>query len=490
MKSNTDSKPMSSDSQQPPPQIKKKKRNDFNFGKILGEGSYSTVVLAKENETGKEYAMKVLRKAHIIREKKVPQVTREKEILAMTNHPFIVKLFFTFQDKENLYYGLSYASRGELLQYIIKLGSFDEDCSRFYISEIISAIEYLHNLGIIHRDLKPENILMSDDMHIKLADFGTAKLIKQTKEESKPLTEQDIRAKSFVGTAQYVSPELLTEKSFYKSSDLWALGCILYQFLAGRPPFRAGNDYQIFQKITKREFSFPEGFPEVPKDLVNQLIILDPKERLGCEEKGGYEHLKAHEFLKEIDFDNLWNTTPPKLKLYLPSNEPGVPGFYEEVDIDTLMDDKDDDFDQWLPGGLVDRSLSEISAMTRKEEKEKQTTNQLDKQKESEWHPFVEGHLIVKMGILDKRKGLFAKRRQFLITEGPNIYYVDPNAMVLKGKIPWTKDLHPEPKNFKIFFIHTPHRTYYLEDPHSTADEWCKAIEEIHKRYFGDNASS
>ncbi|XP_066934706.1 3-phosphoinositide-dependent protein kinase 1-like [Clytia hemisphaerica] len=468
-------------------QPKKKKRDDFHLGKILGEGSYSTVVLAKEHENGKEYAMKVLRKAHIIKEKKVPYVTREKEILAMTNHPFIVKLYFTFQDKENLYYGLSYASRGELLQYIIKLGSFDEECTKHYTAEIICAIEYLHKLGIIHRDLKPENILLSEDMHIKLADFGTAKLIKKAAKESDPPTEQDIRARSFVGTAQYVSPELLTEKTCYKSSDLWALGCILYQLLAGRPPFRAANEYLIFQKITKLEYCYPEGFPETPKDLVNKLIVIDPKERLGCEEIGGYDTLKSHEFFNGIDFEDLPNREPPKLKLYLPSNEPGQPGIYQEVDINTLMDDKDDDFDQWLPGGIVDRSFSDIaSKQPSTEELSHRSVSQVEKQKESVWHPFVEGHLIIKMGILDKRKGLFAKRRQFLITEGPEIYYVDPQAMVLKGKIPWTKDLKPEAKNFKIFFIHTPHRTYYLEDPESRAVDWCKAIEEIHNRYFAE----
>ena len=111
----------------------------------------------------------------------------------------------------------------------------------------------------------------------------------------------------------------------------------------------------------------------------------------------------------------------------------------------------------------------------------------LEKQKlESPWHKFIEGHLILKMGIIDKRKGLFAKRRQFILTEGPELYYVDPKAMVLKGKIPWTKELKPEMKNFRIFFVHTPHRTYYLEDPESHATDWCKKIEQVHEQYFGD----
>jgi len=98
---------------------------------------------------------------------------------------------------------------------------------------------------------------------------------------------------------------------------------------------------------------------------------------------------------------------------------------------------------------------------------------------------FVGNRTILKDGVVDKRKGLFAKRRQLILTEGPHLFYVDPNAMVLKGEIPWTKDLRPEVKSFKIFFVHTPSRTYYLEDPSGYAVEWVKRISEVHERYFG-----
>ena len=332
---------------------KKKKKEDFVFGKILGEGSYSTVVLAKEVATEREFAIKILVKQHIIKEKKVPQVSREKEVLAMTNHPFIVHLFFTFQDKENLYYGLSYANRGELLQYIIKLGSFDEECTRFYSAELIVALKYLHSLGIIHRDIKPENILLSEDMHIKLTDFGTAKVIKNEDGSD----ENNKKANSFVGTAQYVSPELLTEKVAFKSSDLWALGCIIYQLLAGQPPFRAPNEYFIFQKIIKLEFDYPEGFPSGPQDLISKLLVLDPKQRIGCDELGGYSKLEEHPFYEDIDFDEIQNQVPPKLKLYLPSNVPGQPGIYEEIDISNILKN-DDEIDDWVLDPLTLDSVS------------------------------------------------------------------------------------------------------------------------------------
>lgn len=229
----TQRQPASGHTQQP----RKKRPEDFKFGKILGEGAFSTVVLAREQSTGKEYATKILEKRHIIKENKVPYVTRERDIMSRLDHPFFVKLYFTFQDEEKLYFGLSYAKNGELLKYIRKQGSFDENCTRFYSAEIVSALEYLHEIGIIHRDLKPENILLSEDMHIRITDFGTAKVLSSDNKK--------VRANSFVGTAQYVSPELLTDKSACKSSDLWALGCIIYQLVAGLPPFRAGNELSL-----------------------------------------------------------------------------------------------------------------------------------------------------------------------------------------------------------------------------------------------------
>lgn len=127
------------------------------------------------------------------------------------------------------------------------------------------------------------------------------------------------RANSFVGTAQYVSPELLTEKSACKSSDLWALGCIIYQLVAGLPPFRAGNEYLIFQKIIKLEYDFPEKFFPKARDLVEKLLVLDATKRLGCEEMEGYGPLKAHPFFESISWEDLHHQTPPKLTAYLPA---------------------------------------------------------------------------------------------------------------------------------------------------------------------------
>ncbi|XP_014663195.1 PREDICTED: 3-phosphoinositide-dependent protein kinase 1-like isoform X3 [Priapulus caudatus] len=494
--------------------LSKKKAEDYIFGKIIGEGSFSTVFLAKDIQTQKEYAIKVCEKQHIIREKKTAYIKREKEVLMRLGagpSPFFVKLFCTFQDRDRLYFVLSYAKNGELLSYIHRVGSFDEDVSKFYAAEIVLALEYMHSRGIIHRDLKPENILLSEGMHVMITDFGSAKILDAEQDESNsptgtsPPAGSTVPAKprrnSFVGTAQYVSPELLNNKPISKSLDLWALGAIIYQFLSGLPPFRAGNEYLIFQKVVKLEYDFPEGFNEVGKDLVQSLLVLDAKKRLGSDECGGYKALKAHAFFNGIPWGKLDIVTPPPIVPFLPAVRDN-PNFKSEIDLTDLPGLRDEHFanlmledktkvakkqKQKVEGEKVrvTRRPGMLNIPCSEEERESRKQNQACN---NPWHKFVEGNLILKMGYIDKRKGLFARRRMFLLTEGPHLYYVDPVNQVLKGEIPLSKDIRPEPKNFKIFFVHTPNRTYYLEDPEGYSLKWCEAIEEMYQLYFATDS--
>ncbi|XP_029616826.1 3-phosphoinositide-dependent protein kinase 1 isoform X2 [Salmo trutta] len=433
-----------------------KQPEDFKFGRILGEGSYSTVVLAREQATGKEYAMKILEKMHIRKENKAHCVTRERDIMSSLDHPFIVKLYFTFQD--------------------------------------------------VKRDLKPENILLNEDMHIQITDFGTAKQLSSDSTQN--------RANSFVGTAEYVSPELLTQKSACKSSDLWGLGCIIYQLVAGLPPFRAGNDYLKFQKIIKLEYEFPDKFFPNAKDLVEQLLCLDPSNRLGCEEMGGYNPLRAHFFFEAVTWENLHLQTPPKLTPYLPAMAEDDEDYYGNYDdllsqFSNMQVVQSSSFQPLFvanpspipnsnpaqrPNSNIEQYIHDLdnnsfeldlrfSTEVKRLLLEKQTSR-------NPWNQFVENNLILKMGPVDKRKGLFARRRQLLLTEGPHLYYVDPVNKVLKGEIPWSPALRPEAKNFKTFFVHTPNRTYYLMDPCGNADKWCNKIQEVWQKIYNTHFNS
>ncbi|KAF2757806.1 kinase-like protein [Pseudovirgaria hyperparasitica] len=303
--------------------VVKKGIQDFQLGRTLGEGSYSTVFAATDRSSGREFAIKVLDKRHIIKEKKVKYVNIERDTLnRLTEHPGVVRLYFTFQDERSLYFVLGMANGGELLGFLKKTGTFNEECTRFYGAQILDTIDYIHTRGVIHRDLKPENVLLDEQMHVKITDFGTAKLLDMKKPyggtgvtSGDPLDGADIdRAVSFVGTAEYVSPELLTEKNACKASDLWAFGCMIYQLLTGRPPFKAANEYLTFQKIVGLDYTFPEGFPPLARDLVERLLVLDPARRLPI------EHIKNHQFFDGINWGiGLWKERAPQLKPYNPS---------------------------------------------------------------------------------------------------------------------------------------------------------------------------
>jgi len=247
----------------------------------------------------------------------VKYVNIEKDTLNRLNsHPGVVRLYYTFQDQQSLYFVLDLAMNGELLATLKKIGTFDEECTRFYGAQILDAITYMHSKGVIHRDLKPENVLLDNNMHIKITDFGTAKILADRSKNTADIlssSNTSDRSASFVGTAEYVSPELLTAKAGGKPTDLWAFGCIIFQLLTGRPPFKGATEYLTFEKILALDYTFPAGFPPIARDLVERLLVSDPAIRLGV------DHVKNHEFFDGITWGiGLWKQKAPRLKPYVP----------------------------------------------------------------------------------------------------------------------------------------------------------------------------
>ncbi|XP_030760856.1 3-phosphoinositide-dependent protein kinase 1 [Sitophilus oryzae] len=481
-------------------EIRKKTPSDFIFGKVIGEGSFSTVYLAKDVQTNKEYAIKVLEKAHIIREKKSEYVMREKEVLRILESlcPYIVHLYSTFQDPGRLYFVLTYAKNGELLKHINLYKKFNFECTRYYSCELVLALEYLRSKKIVHRDLKPENILFDHNFHILITDFGSAKIEKSEDNDINDGTEDDDvqqsnrRRNSFVGTAQFVSPEMLQESKSSYASDLWALGCIVFQMASGQMPFVGGSEYLIFQKILRLEYKFPDGFDERIKDFIEKLLVLEPTRRLGASDETTYVSLRKHEFFEEVDFDDLG--PPPKLSdveyicdrsnsiSIMPDKEPGLdPIKASKLAIENILPVSSTVAPPTRKKSETDRKITDISA--------EDVEDRLLRQEGNPFHEFAEGNLILKQGLIDKRKGIFPRRRMFLLTLGPHLYYVDPVTMTYKGEVPWSKELRAEAKNFKTFFVHTPNRKYYLEDPTGYAPEWVKAIEQVKEYYFPEQDS-
>ncbi|CAK9299851.1 unnamed protein product [Gordionus sp. m RMFG-2023] len=717
-----------------PGQILHRTANDFFFFKIIGEGSFSTVYKSRDIHTLKYYAIKVMDKRHIIKLHKQSCVKKEKELLQALNanpHPFFVKLYCTFQDFERLFIVMSYAKNGEILNYINLKHCFDLEISRFYAAELTCALEHLHKMGIVHRDIKPENILLDENFHIKITDFGSAtfspfessptdqdtednksdpssdnssstnddraqeKSDDDTKSNkiatngvSRTVAKQNNRHSSFVGTAQYVSPEILTSKPVTYVADLWALGCVVYQFITGNYPFRANNEYHIFQKILRLNYDTPLYMDADARDFIQKLLKIKPSERLGSPNMGGYPALKSHPFLHIYleNFENLYKTESPLLvKLLVAKGSSNILRATES-------DKEESEFTKYpiKPGlnesqlsrlhglGLLQETFSQLTFLNNNEtpdtaidkctthhdniksiqssdehnvtkekngvslSKESQTCstknssdkvttstafsdssvvsfnknsesnkiivgnkgdhinvspmkkdkkpkrsflkppklkgsskklsmmikigvppsiftysknrptmhdNLSDKESTAD-HPktrkfvdstndlngdrknslpamlphhksdsynseqmirlvnncrfkFMEGQEIVNIGIVHKRVGLFTKRRMLILTDAvnsnsdignsmetnvlkphPHLFYLDPTNMILKGEIPWSEELKVEPKNFKIFFVITPNRTYFLEESEGFALKWCAAISKLHQKYF------
>mmetsp|Transcript_40528 Transcript_40528/g.94110 ORF Transcript_40528/g.94110 Transcript_40528/m.94110 type:complete len:360 (-) Transcript_40528:96-1175(-) len=274
---------------------------DFELKDTVGKGTFSRVrvVKVKGSQERTPMALKILRKCDVIRLKQVEHVKAEKQIMSMIEHPFIVNLLGAFQDERRLFMLLEYVNGGELFSYLRDQGRLPNDQVRFYSGEIIVAFGYLHGLHVVYRDLKPENALLDVEGHIKLTDFGFAKVVEE-------------RTWTLCGTPEYLAPEMIQSKGHGKGVDWWALGVLLFEMLAGYPPFYDENPYGIYQKVLQGAVEFPRHFDVKSKDLIRRLLTSDRSKRLGCS-KAGVEDVKKHKWYKGMDWDLLLtrSVTPP-----------------------------------------------------------------------------------------------------------------------------------------------------------------------------------
>jgi RAC serine/threonine-protein kinase len=203
--------------------------DDFYFYKVLGKGNYGKVMLAtKKTEPDVYYAVKIIKKSCLIDEESLEHVLSENRVLQTLDHPFLVKLYSSFQTKDRLYFVMEYVRGGELFFHLGREKRFTEERAMFYAAEILLALHYLHSKGIVYRDLKLENLLLDEKGHIKITDFGLCK--------EGISTERD-KTSTFCGTPEYLAPEILEEENYGKSVDWWALGVVLYEMLIGRVRF-------------------------------------------------------------------------------------------------------------------------------------------------------------------------------------------------------------------------------------------------------------
>lgn len=272
--------------------------DDFEPLTCLGKGSYGTVLLVKQRGTGRLYAQKQFRKASLtVHKKLVEQTKTERAILESVNrHPFVVKLYYAFQDHEKLYLILEYAQGGELFHHLATERMFSEDVAAFYMAEMVLALDHLHRtVGVVYRDLKPENCLLDSEGHLLLTDFGLSKVA----------VDEDTTCRSFLGTIEYMAPEVIQRNEYGMAVDWWSLGALGFDLLTGSPPFTGNNNAKIQEKILKQKLVLPYYLGPDAKDLLTRLLRKEPKKRLGSNMPKDLQTIKSHRFFRKINWKRL-----------------------------------------------------------------------------------------------------------------------------------------------------------------------------------------
>ncbi|KAL8278278.1 hypothetical protein RQP46_009310 [Phenoliferia psychrophenolica] len=302
----------------------------FELMKVVGKGSFGKVMQVRKKDTGRIYALKTIRKAHIISRSEVTHTLAERTVLAQVTSPFIVPLKFSFQSPEKLYLVLAYVNGGELFHHLQNEGRFDEERSRFYAAELLCALDHLHSFDVVYRDLKPENILIDYTGHLMLCDFGLCKL---------NMTEGE-RTNTFAGTPEYLSPELILGEGYTRVVDWWTLGVLLYEMLSGLPPFFEEDHQKMYRRIVSEELTFPPGLVGEARRILTGLLQKNPAMRLGSH---GAEEIRRHLFFHGLDWNALANRRiqPP----FRPSVESAVDTsnvdseFLSEQPLDSVVED-------------------------------------------------------------------------------------------------------------------------------------------------------
>ncbi|KAK1400934.1 putative LOV domain-containing protein [Heracleum sosnowskyi] len=305
--------------------------NHFKPIRPLGCGDTGSVHLVELKGTGELFAMKAMEKTIMLNRNKVHRACIEREIISLLDHPFLPTLYTSFQTSTHVCLITDFCAGGELFALLDKqpLKTFKEESARFYAAEVVIGLEYLHCLGIIYRDLKPENLLLRKDGHIVLTDFDLSfrtfckpqvikhPLPKRRRSRSQPpptfIAEPVTQSNSFVGTEEYIAPEIIKGGGHSSAIDWWALGILLYEMIYGRTPFRGKNRQKTFANILYKDLTFPSSIPAslAARQLIHALLKRDPETRLGS--NGGSNEIKEHPFFRDIKWPLIRCMSPPSL---------------------------------------------------------------------------------------------------------------------------------------------------------------------------------
>ena len=460
------------------------KKDDFDVIALSGKGAYGTVlkVKFKKDINEKYYAIKVMDISALDRIKKLYQAYLECDILSQLESPYIVDILGAFDEHRKIYIVMQYLSKGDFSDFIRLNYPLKLDTIQFYSAEIVNFLDYIQSKKIVHRDLKPENIMINSNWHLQVIDFATARVLGKYFDKQKMVFKTDTyydisetddlkgnkiaineeddecddvqrperRGMTFVGTAEYVSPEVLGDKPAGFGSDIWALGIMIYQMFYGKTPFKEKTNYLIFRKIEqlKIDFSPNVNIPDEAKDLITKILVKEPSKRLGAGELGteyDIAHLKNHPYFKGIDWNNLHNITPPNSENF-----------------DYLMSKKNS----------IQKNSSDIENPKAKKKEENNGGGNEDQD------------IVLRKGYLEKKSPwLHYNKRKFILYSTPKLVYIDPSNNKIKGEIFLDKKFKVNHISMTVFDLVSPKRSFRFRASDGDVLVWEKSITEAIKQY-------
>jgi 3-phosphoinositide dependent protein kinase-1 len=383
---------------------------------MLGQGGFAKVMQGVLTTTTAAtpipVAVKVMNKAQVSRGT-FSSLQNEVDICATLRHPCLINTHGILEDADHIYIVMDLAEGGELFKYTQKFGLEDMPIvAPNFVGEVVLGLEYMQSQGVIHRDIKPENLLLTTDYHVKISDFGTVCRV------------DDATSNRFTGTPFYVSPEMLSTGQASAASDLWALGCVVFQLFVGRPPFQGESQYLVMQSIKERQLEFPPYFPADARSLVDRLLDPNPATRLGSGGAAGIAELKGHPFFKSVK----WGTI------------------------------------------LSQPNITHLNANYTKQ-----------------WEAFLlrNEQVIYASKIVKERYQLLptsAKQRMLILTDYPRLFYLEPESLVIKGQVPWSSSIYAQSDSQERFTVVTPERSYIFVDSEKRAPLWAAKINDQVKR--------
>ena len=334
--------------------------NDFQIVRLLGQGAFGQVLLVRKRDTKQLYAMKILNKQQLRELNQIAHAQTERRLLEVLDHPFIVKLRFAFQTRKSLYLVMDYCPGGELYFHLTRSGPFQEHKARFYAAQIVLALEYLHSKDIVYRDLKPENLLLDARGNVVLTDFGL----------SKENVKDHASARSFVGSPEYLAPEVLTRSGHGKAADFYSLGVVLYELLTGQPPFYHTNPERLYHKTMHDVLRIPNYLTPAAQSLLRGLLDRNVATRLKTANE-----LKHHAFFAFVDWNAILQgrETPPIQPTL--RNDDDTSNFDSQFTVNVPLFDPDDIAEAKRASPFFKSSA--LKAIERKEREERRVRRQM-----------------------------------------------------------------------------------------------------------------